>query len=190
MSEIMNNNLEDDVENEYGFDEEINEKVYSISRLKKVLKDRQINVDDTVLLKNFYLEVIDKIKETYLDCIDTEEEIEGHFRWCFNFVIKEKYGSSKKLVYKKSAHSNFFEKQFLNFVELSFYESKNEEHIDYMKDYIEELFDTNSPKKEREVKELEMLYKNFSKVFIKKDLLPVKKATKKAVTSSKTPTKK
>lgn len=108
---------------------------------------QEINLSrEKMILYSSFIKLLHKnVYDTYLgkDCINTEESVRGHLRWCINKTIK----SFKELNILFSLKEKMVDAFFVMFLSEHVY-SKNAYEIDYIKDtkLIDEIFNYDSDK--------------------------------------------
>ena len=116
------------------------------------VKANNISVSKVTLFGDYFHSIYNLIEDTYLgeDVIKSEKEISGHFNWCWNKTI-ENFKKENILFNKEGTHQDYFYHFFCE----SFYNKKNDEHLEKLKHFLSRLFILHTTKTKSE---LDMLY--------------------------------
>ena len=119
------------------------------------VKSNNINVEKTQLFFDYICSLYNIMSDTYLgiDSIITQEDMLGHFNWCWSTII-ENFGKENILFEKDGPHHEYF----FNFFYESFYTNKHEEQREKIKEFLNHLFTLYS---EKTKSELDMLYEMY-----------------------------
>jgi hypothetical protein len=119
-------------------------------------KAYNITREKTELYYDFLVSLLNLIEETYLgpDVMETQEDIQNHFTWCFDKVI---VNFEKEKIYIKN-RGHHYEYLWLFFHE-AFYITHIEGDIIRIHEYFFKLFDFNYRKTRSELDMLTDLYK-------------------------------
>ncbi len=128
----------------YKYQIEIWYKAYNISREKMQL------------FHDFLFSLYDLIEKTYLgsDVVITEDQIKGHFNWCWDKIIKD---FSKERIYFKE-RGNYHE-YFWNFFLEAFYFNKIENKEIRIEEYLNKLFNFDHIKTRSELDMVKDVYR-------------------------------
>lgn len=128
----------------YRYQIEIWYRAYNISREKMEL------------FHDFLVSLYDLIDTTYLgsDVLSDENEIKGHFNWCWNNIIEN---FNKEKIYFKE-RGNYYE-YFWNFFLEAFYFNKIDNKEIRIVEYFNKLFDFDYIKTKSELDMLTEIYK-------------------------------
>lgn len=90
------------------------------------------------------------LNETYLENIESEEDIQGHFYWCYKKAA-EKFAIENS--YKLSTNHDFFRDLIFGIYKFSFYDEKLVTY-EPVRNYFTNLFDIKRPKTLSDVVEI------------------------------------
>jgi len=116
------------------------------------VKAHNINISKVDLFGDYFHSLYNLVENTYLgeDVIKNENEIKGHFHWCWDKTI-ENFKKENILFKKEGTHLDYF----YHFFYESFYHKKNDEHLEKLKYFLTTLFILHTSKTKSE---LDMLY--------------------------------
>ena len=119
------------------------------------VKVNNINAEKISLFGDYLNSLHGLIIDTYLgkDVIKTEDEVKGHFNWCWEKIVKN--FSKENIFFKKEGEHYEY---FYNFFYESFYNNKNEEQLEKIKHFLNRLFRLYT---EKTKSELDMLYEMY-----------------------------
>ena len=119
------------------------------------VKVNNIHTEKINLFGDYLKSLHTVVVETYLgmDVIKNDEEINGHFKWCWNKII-DNFIKENVQFKKEGPHYEYF----FNFFYESFYANKHEEQREKIKEFLNHLFTLHS---EKTKSELDMLYEMY-----------------------------
>jgi len=116
------------------------------------VKAHNINVSKVSLFGDYLNSLYNLVEDTYLgiDVIKTDKEITGHFNWCWEKTINN-FKKENIIFNTEGTHYDYF----FHFFYESFYNKKNDEHLEKLRYFLTILFILHTSKTKSE---LDMLY--------------------------------